>query len=52
MLEIEKKVWDLINPGVEEMQLRLVRVRLSGMGGNPTLQIRRGKRGKPCFRFG
>lgn len=39
MQQIEKDVWDLINPGVEELHLRLVRVRLSGSGNGSVLQI-------------
>lgn len=38
MQQMEQNVWQLIQPGVEELGLRLVRVRLTG-GGNPTLQI-------------
>ena len=38
MQSLEQNVYDLLNPGVDDMDLRLVRVRLSG-GNNPTLQI-------------
>lgn len=38
MQTLEQNIWDLLNPGVEDLGLRLVRVRLSG-GNNPTLQI-------------
>lgn len=38
MQSLEQNVYDLLTPGVTDMELRLVRVRLSG-GNNPTLQI-------------
>lgn len=36
---IEKKIWDMIAPGVEDLNLRLVRVRINGSDGNLKLQI-------------
>ena len=35
----EQSIWDLIEAGVEDMNLRLVRVRISGGSGNATVQI-------------
>ncbi len=37
MQPMEKDVWDMIAPGVDDMDLRIVRVRLTG-GERPTLQ--------------
>jgi len=40
MQPLEQKVWDMIEPGVTDLELRLVRVRLSGgETGTATLQI-------------
>lgn len=39
MQAIEKKVWDLVQPAIEELGLRLVRVRLSGGDRHSTLQL-------------
>lgn len=36
---VEKEIWDLLQPGVEEYGLRLVRVRFSGGEGRGTLQV-------------
>lgn len=38
MQPMEKDVWDMIAPGVDDMDLRIVRVQLTG-GERPTLQI-------------
>ena len=39
MQPVEQQIWDLIEPGVDELGLRIVRVRVSGGSGNATLQI-------------
>lgn len=39
MQAVEKKVWDLVQPVVQELGLRLVRVRLSGGDRHSTLQL-------------
>ena len=39
MNTLEQQVWNLIDAGVQEMSLRLVRIRLMGGEHNPTLQI-------------
>lgn len=39
MTELEKRVWTMIEPGVEDLGLRLVRVRLSGTDTSSQLQI-------------
>lgn len=35
----EQKIWDLIEAGVEDMNLRLVRVRITGGSGQNTVQV-------------
>ena len=41
MQKIEQQIWDMIQPGVEDMGFRLVRVRLTGAAGKSdyTLQV-------------
>lgn len=39
MQNLEKQIWDLIEPAIEDQDLRLVRVRYSGDGAQSTLQI-------------
>lgn len=39
MQPIEHQIWYMLEPGIEEMGLRLVRVRLSGGSSNANLQI-------------
>lgn len=39
MQAVEKKVWDMVQPVVEDLGLRLVRVRLSGGERHSTLQL-------------
>lgn len=39
LTSVEQKIWDLLKDGVEDLNLRLVRIRVNGGDGNMKLQV-------------